>query len=137
MIKLPYENPKWDKERNSLLDARRKYFKNTAPLDTNTINLDGYIRDFNEKTAAEKDYAMLFCQISGRLSLMARNFYLFDSLNPIYLDCIYQSGLAGIIANGLGGVPLPQWQRDLELVAYELVALNKTDFPFLKMKIAL
>lgn len=132
IIKLPYENPKWEKERNSLLDARRKYFKNTAPLDTNTINLDGYIRDFNEKTAAEKDYASFFYKISVRLSLMARNFYLFDSLNPIYLDCMYQSGLAGIIANGLGGVPLNQWKNDLQLVTYELVALEETDFSFFK-----
>lgn len=132
MIKLPYENPKWEKERNRITHAEKTYFKNTAPLDTDTINLDGYIRDFNEKTAEEKDYASFFYKISGHLVWLARRLYLFDSLNPIYLDCMYQSGLAGIIANGLGGVPLPQWQRDLELVAYELVALNKTDFSFFK-----
>lgn len=116
-MSLPYENPKWEKLRGEISEMGYRF--------EDIPNTDGYVRMLRKSKMEKADYAHYFACLSVKYHSWVRDRYLTDPGDPLLADDIYRSGMAGVLAQRLGGPGLPQWEKEYSRAVYQLAALDR------------
>lgn len=117
--KLNYQSPKWEKRKKELVQIGYDFSK--------PLNIDGYVRRLKSSKMEIADYCQYFCCLTTCYLIGATDTYLNNPHDPRIIDNIYCSGIAGVLAQQLGGLSLNQWENIFQRALYELAAIDYTD----------
>lgn len=116
---LPYENPKWEKNRKEILKIGYEF--------SNDLNVDSYIQKLKDSEQRKEDYSHYFACLSMVYHEWVLDCYLTEPNNPKIIDNTYRSGIAGVICQQLGGLHLKQWENIFHMALYKLVSVDCID----------
>lgn len=116
---LKYQSPKWEKLKKELVQIGYDFSK--AP------NIDSHMQRLKNSKMEITDYCQYFSSLSLVYSSWAVDAYLNNPYDPRIIDNTYCSGMAGVLAQQLGGLHLNQWEGIFQRALYELAAIGYTD----------